>query len=408
MNLNTHKIHSAWCMQLISEHEQICYQYRTPLSRPSIQISDHKTYWARWNERAHLIEVSSALIESYSWDIVIQVFKHEMAHQYVSEVFKANESHGPYFQKACDKLGVIDKFKKSGGSLSIDTPLDSKSFSSEDESKNKLILKAKKLLSLAQSDNENEAALAMKKVQELYFKYNFSGDTEEDYSYIVIPFHKKRVPATQSLVAALLSEFYFVKCIFSETYDPIKISSFKTLEILGRKENVKISEYVFHFVNSRIDILWKSYFKKHAVPASEKRSYQLGLLNGLFDKLKSQKLELQKNWIQNNSVDNLKDASEQTSPINYLNKFSNILLRNESETKKPTNTSVITLNNLEIQNMKALNTFTKKRFPKIKWSSGARTPTHRDSYGQGFKEGKNINIYKGIENKSKTRGLFLK
>lgn len=44
------------------------------------------------------------------WDIVLEVLKHEMAHQYVSEFYNNADRHGKYFKKACATLGVHPTF----------------------------------------------------------------------------------------------------------------------------------------------------------------------------------------------------------------------------------------------------------------------------------------------------------
>jgi hypothetical protein len=365
------QFHKPWCLQLAFEHQQICYQYNVRLRKPSFQITKHHSYWARWHERSSLIEVSEKLITEYSWDIVIQVLKHEMAHQYVSEITKSKEAHGSEFKNACELLGVLESFKRSGGSLPED--ITSQIARPENEKNRKLMFKAKKLLSLAQSENEHEATLAMKKVHEIYFKYNISefDDCENNYDYELIYFHKKRVAATQSLIASILTEYYFVKCVFSETFDPKLIGRFKTLEILGRSENIKIARYVFSFLNERVDSLWKNYTKEVAASNSQKRSYQIGLLNGLYEKLDLQKKDLI-----------------------YLN-------TNSSEEKQ-----LVPVSKQLQKSTQELNSYSKTRFPKVRWSSNSNAKVNSDSYSQGLRDGNKINIYKGIENQSKDRGFF--
>ena len=49
------------------------------------------------------------LIEQHPWDIVVEVLKHEMAHQLADELLGGCESaHGVIFRDACRMLGVAN------------------------------------------------------------------------------------------------------------------------------------------------------------------------------------------------------------------------------------------------------------------------------------------------------------
>ncbi len=99
------------------------------------------------------------------------VLKHEMAHQLCSEYFNLkNAGHGKDFQRACQLLGVPSPYNRSSGDLpqvAADPVPDQQTAAGR-----KIIGRIEKLLSLAGSDNEHEAALAMRRATELLNRHN--------------------------------------------------------------------------------------------------------------------------------------------------------------------------------------------------------------------------------------------
>ncbi|MBT4762440.1 MAG: DUF2786 domain-containing protein [Bdellovibrionaceae bacterium] len=394
--------HTAWGLQLIFEHQQICYQQNIKLPTPSFQISLGQSFWARWNPQLRLIEVSEKLILQHSWDIVVQVLKHEMAHQYVTECFKVDDGHGSYFKHACEVLSVVKAFQTSSGALPEQLEIHVKSPLTELQ--RKFLSKTEKLLSLAQSDNENEAALAMQKVQELYLKYNIADNEQHQYKYHIIHFNKKRVAGIQSLIASILTDYYFVKCVFSEKYDPSKQDSFKTLEILGKNENVEIANYVYYFLNERCLSFWKIYQKKHSLNASQKNSYQLGLLYGFSKKLKAQKEDILKKYVDHAHFSSTIPHSSQSS---HLKKS----IQAGGTTKKPKEKIDSSAKQLihiytQLQTLdRQLGDYVSHRFPKIKWSGRSKSSINPQSYNTGLSDGAKININKGLQQKGNSSQL---
>src|SRR6056297_11692 len=99
-------IETRWAIRLLKEHEDICWQYGINLTTPVINISSGKHTDGYWSPRHRTISISRHLIKTEPWDIVLEVLKHEMAHQYVTDFYNDADKHGTYFKKACKKLGV--------------------------------------------------------------------------------------------------------------------------------------------------------------------------------------------------------------------------------------------------------------------------------------------------------------
>ena len=91
------------------------------IPKPMIKIGCIKSYYGSWCEKTRSITLSEELLNKYPWEIVLEVLKHEMAHQYVSEILKKEDQHGPFFKEACRILRV--KHWAQRACLSLDSCL---------------------------------------------------------------------------------------------------------------------------------------------------------------------------------------------------------------------------------------------------------------------------------------------
>ncbi len=82
--------------------------FRGGLVAPTLELVDLRATLGRWIPDTRTIEISLPLVVERPWGVVVEVLKHEMAHQYVHEVLgeKSETPHGPAFRDACARLGV--------------------------------------------------------------------------------------------------------------------------------------------------------------------------------------------------------------------------------------------------------------------------------------------------------------
>lgn len=361
MNENIFKfLRERWTLQLHHEYEAICYQYGIKLKKPIIVVEQTQKNWGFWDKNRRTILLSEDLIKKYSWEIVLHVLKHEMAHQIVSDIFLKEDGHGHFFKQACQMLGLDEEYCKA--SISMDEQFvhwKNKKVDNEEES---LLKKIQKLLNLAQSSNEHEAALAMEKVQDLYEKYNIqkikSGITQEYYT-LCINFKKKRIPLTHSVASCILQQHFFVRIILSSLYDSLEDTSHKTIEIMGTRQNVLMAEYVFYFLIERIELLWREYSAQKKLGLKYKLSFQQGILDGFQKKLDSAK-EIRKK---------------------------------ENYNTDPQLNSLIKLNDVKLQE------YIQFKYPKITKRSSSSNGVYTEHFQEGVKEGRKINLNKPIHNK---------
>src|SRR5207244_12411806 len=106
------------------------------------------------------ITLAHRLIEQHPWDIVVEVLKHEMAHQLADERLGGYESaHGVIFRDACRLLGVANWASSAACDLPAEMPNWRQRVLTSEEVR--LLNRAVNLRALADSTNEHEAALAV-------------------------------------------------------------------------------------------------------------------------------------------------------------------------------------------------------------------------------------------------------
>lgn len=358
-------------IQLYKEYDYICYLYKLQLKKPLILIEDLSSEWGSWDSTFKMIRLSKKLITDYPWDIVIQILKHEIAHQIVSEIYLSQSNHGELFHKACEQLAIKPQFRKAN--LNLQNLSSAQDFPNFDTAEQVMLRKVEKLLNLAQSANEHEALLAMEKVQELYQKYNITHLEQKNEGYfssIFIHFKKKNVPSTFQYLSSLIQNHFFVNIIYSESYDYLNNENYKTIEIIGRPCNVKMAEYVFYFLKDKIEKLWQEYHLENKVSGRFKLSYQKGVIEGF-----QTKLELQKKNIEKEHILNLK----------AVNKNLPALLDCE---------------------LAKLNDFTKKLYPKLSTKCSTASAVYSEYYAEGKSAGKKIILNKPLTEKSKSNLLL--
>ena len=377
-HLDIARLSSLWTRQFHSEFRDICWNYNIDLMHPVFEISTSEKQLGSWQAENRVIKISYFLIINYSWAVTLNVLKHEIAHQICSEILASNEvSHGPAFNHACDLLGLQEEYRRASGDLPEEVEHFSKGSIPNSEGR-QFIEKVEKLLALAKSSNENEAALAMQKANELMAKYNvlqLNGKYKLCYASLIINKKKKRIESYQRRICAILTSFFFVKIVTSYLYDPFSDQTHKTIEILGTQENITIGEYCYYFLENQLAALWEqNRYKYGGKTRTEKNSYYLGLLNGFQKKLNAQKISLREK-----KCHNLKQNGDQDT-------MSHALITIEDE---------------------RLNEYVRTRFPRLRSIRRSGPTIYRSTYDEGVETGKKITFHKGVSQKDGNKGNLL-
>lgn len=334
---------------------------------PIIEINSSASNWGSWHPSGKTIKISAGLIRLHTWDVVLNILKHEMAHQAVCEILGNHDSHGMLFEKACDLLGVPHEFRGASGDLPR-IILDVRERASGSPHRN-LLMKIEKLLALAQSGNEHEALLAMEKANFLIAKYNIRRIEQGEqarYESLIINHRTKRIENYQRKICSILSNHFFVKVILAELFDAGQCCTHKTIEILGTSENVLIANYVYFFLLTQMNYLWQQFQLKQQTTGRQKRSYCLGVLDGFARKLAG-----------HNTV------SQQAAPA-------------------PVPLSLLVCNQDQ-----GLTNFIEQRHPRLSRKKSAAAKVYLKEYEAGCSDGRNLTLNKGLSRDDGFQGRML-
>jgi len=257
------------------------------IRKPLFSLRDTKSRLGHWSREKREICLSRNLVVNHPWDAVREVLLHEMAHQFADEVLGANNEppHGPKFQGACHLL------RANPNASGKYEPLHDRIFRESSGSEDRIMLRIKKLMALAQSKNQHEAEAAMAKAHELIAKYNvdlLAHEENRDFVSVFVGKPALRHFREEYALARLLTDFYFVHGIWMPAYVVDKGKMGSVLEISGTIQNIKIAHYVYDFVRQSTNSQWDEYNKDNGLNRYRKTDFAMGIIQGFSSKLKSQ------------------------------------------------------------------------------------------------------------------------
>ena len=380
----------AWQRQLVREHHNICRYHRVSLPTPLFEIGAGDSRLGSWSPQPPpgIINISGRLIREYPWEVVLELLKHEICHQYVGHYHPGvgEPPHGPAFRRACERLGVHPDFRRSQGEI---PRLLHPAGADHRPPPPPIMARVEKLLALAASANEHEAALAMEKAGELMRKHNLArldqpDPTPADYDYLVIDSGRERRAPHHNHLAAILRDFFYVKTVSYQLYQAAADRHHRVLELLGARENLLVAEYVYHFLEGQLARLWQNYrqAQRSLVGGRERNSYYVGILNGLREKLAAA------------------EAAEMAAA--GAGATGRAPRRQAGQGDEEAGCSqLICAADL------ALQSFHDQRFPRLRTTRGRGVRLYDGSYKAGKEEGRRLTIHRGVQSRDGNRGKLL-
>jgi hypothetical protein len=272
----------ALVRELLATHRSINQShFRGALSTPQIALCDGHSYLARWLRHGRTIEVSRAfLAAAESWGVVVEVLKHEMAHQYVQEVLREDESpHGPGFRAVCERLGID---ARASGMPEVELDVQGK----------RVLERVHKLLALAESDNRHEAEAAAAAAQRLMLRHNLElpdGREADQYGFRHLGRVTGRVTEWERRLGNILRDHFFVDVIWVPAYRIAEQKRGHVMEAIGTRENLDLAAYVYDFLARTAERLWDAHKLAARVRGNaDRRTYYAGVMSGFAEKLDAQ------------------------------------------------------------------------------------------------------------------------
>lgn len=252
--------------------------------------------WGRWEPHTRVLSIQARLaVRHRHHPDFLDTVRHEMAHQYVSEVVKTcNETpHGPTWRRAAKM------FRADPKATAKDTLDEECAYATEKDSR--VVRRIRKLLALSDSTEENEAELAAMRAQELMQRHHIESlsASEGKWDFRTLGKPRKRRPQWLQLISMILQNHYKVQCIWlphtdlnvpDEKRAKVKKGGNRAfvLEVTGTPANCEIAEHVFDF------LMAEGKRRSRGYKGTQRLDFLIGLYLGFDAKLKEQKEEYQK------------------------------------------------------------------------------------------------------------------
>lgn len=278
--------------------------FRSALLPPTLGLHAGEHRLGFWQGATRTLSLAEELVMTRPWGVVLEILKHEMAHQYVHEILGRTDetAHGASFQAVCAKLGI----DATASGLPHET--EARGREAADSAEAKLLQRVARLLALAESSNLHEAEAAMKEAQRLLLKHNLdagrartghaagapghAGATDRarrSYSFRHLGAVRARVDESARLVAMILGRHFFVEAIWVQSYDAAAGRRGSVLEICGSVDNLELAAYVHDFLHAAGERLWAEHKRRTGLRLDgERRTYLAGVMLGFAERLSQQ------------------------------------------------------------------------------------------------------------------------
>ncbi len=260
--------------------------FRFALRPPLFELRDGEQRLGHWSFAHRTIALSRRLVFHEPWGAVLEVLKHEMAHQYAHEVLGATDevAHGPAFRSVCERMGI------DAAAAGLPTP----GAEPQGGPRAKVLQRVAHLLALAESQNAHEAEAAMKAARRLMLRHNLDaaatsrGEFEtRPYSFRHLGRPTGRIQEHERVLAAILAEHFFVEAIWVPSYRAGEGKRASVLEVCGSDTNLELAAYVYDFVLRSAEACWREHKRERKLASNAERgAFLAGLTRGFDEKLR--------------------------------------------------------------------------------------------------------------------------
>jgi Protein of unknown function (DUF2786)/SprT-like family len=257
--------------------------FKSRLRAPQLVLSDAESRLGQWQPRQRVLEIGRRFAVDSNWGVVVEVLKHEMAHQYLSEVLGEPDGggHGPAFRDLCQRLGIDSR------AAGVPAP-GLAGAAGPDSDQPRILQRVAKLLALAGSANQHEAELAMAEAQRLMLAHNLEAAAAHSYQFRHLGRPTGRVSEAERTLANILSDHFFVEVIWVSVWRPREGKRGSVLEVCGSPVNLEMASYVYDFLARTADRLWSEYRRARRISNRDRRTFLAGVMIGFKDKLEAQ------------------------------------------------------------------------------------------------------------------------
>jgi hypothetical protein len=251
---------------------------------PVLSLEETARQLGRWERQTRTLSLSRAMVADEPWGVVLEVLKHEMAHQYCDEVLGVVDEgpHGPTFRSICHSMG-------------IDGRATGRPTAASDPDRARILRRIQRLLALADSPERHEAEAAMGAAQKLMLKHNLAASaaaSPQSYGVRWLGRPTQRLQVQHRALAGILADHFFVRCVWVWSFDAVRQARGRVLEICGSDSNLEIASYVHGFLLETAERVWVDHKRAHGITANrDRRRFQAGVMVGFHEKLGQQAVQ---------------------------------------------------------------------------------------------------------------------
>jgi hypothetical protein len=277
-------------------HELNQSLFRSAMTPPVLQLVDGRDRLGRWVREERAIEISRPLVAEQSWGTVLEVLKHEVAHQFVHEVMGLvdESAHGPAFRDVCARFAI------DGRAAGVPAP------SGPPDERARRLDRLAKLLALAESPNRHEAEAAMAAAQRLIHRYQLELPARAGYAFRHLGEPTGRVGEPDRLRAHVLERHFLVECIWVPVWRVREGRRGSVLEVCGTPDNLELAAYVHAFLGDTAERLWRDYKRARGLRGDgERRRFLAGVMAGFDEKLEAGRRAVQREglvWVRDKDL----------------------------------------------------------------------------------------------------------
>lgn len=257
--------------------------YKGVLYPLNIIVFEDNSRLGYFDSRTYELGLSKKLMYTAHDRVLKNVIRHELAHFWAYIIYGPHVMHGQEFKEICRQFNWDDDVEKAYSNIEFENEKIEGDLKTQ-----KLLERLKKLLALSSSDNPHERELATLKANELLLEHNLdmtrAHNQNDETVYVKRVLEATRKQTKHVAIYEILKTF-FVSPVFNHG------RGIFYLEVIGDKTSVELAEYVAHFLDHELEVMWKEVKKKNPSfkTVAAKNSFMRGVSKGYVEKIEAQK-----------------------------------------------------------------------------------------------------------------------
>jgi hypothetical protein len=250
----------------------------------------------RWERRSRRIVLSRRLVSHGTWVEVLEVLKHEMAHQYVDEALRVTDetAHGATFRSVCEERAIDPRAAGPAPAASASDAIAER---------------VRRLLALADRGSEHEAHVALQSAMRLMARHGISpAPTQEAPTWAARQIDEvhARWPVHRTALIGALSRHLGCPALWVRGVSVASGKRGSAVEVVGRPETLELFEHIYVFVLRAVERRWVEHRRAHpGVDDRDRRSFLLGAVQGFARTLDREVVALREEglvWVQDGAL----------------------------------------------------------------------------------------------------------